>query len=87
MASIRLRKRHNAAFGIVTSKKFKPHTTQFVGKSLCAAQCHSILKLSCMIADLARSEEIPAEHLAEALHALQPSQGGDGKRCLARRLF
>ena len=46
--------------------------------NLSACAYHRILKLACMIADLAGSEDIQSPHLAEALHASQSSKIDDG---------
>jgi magnesium chelatase family protein len=42
--------------------------------NLSARAYHRILKLARTIADLAACEEIGSAHLAEALHAAQPSE-------------
>jgi predicted ATPase with chaperone activity len=46
--------------------------------NLSAQAYHRILKLARTIADFAESEEIQSVHLAEALHATQPSEVDDG---------
>jgi len=46
--------------------------------NLSARAYHRILKLAPTIADLAESAEIQSAHLAEALHASQPSEVNNG---------